>query len=82
MYIPESQTPRLIEIQFTILPEDEWLLGISDLAYFQGIGFSLPIPFDEEMQMVVQNDLLKNSLSDRIFNSEEDNQIFEDSDFK
>ena len=81
MYIPEVQTPRLIEIQFTILPEDEWLLGISDLAYFQGIGFSLPIPFDEEMQAVIQNDLLKNSLSDPIFNSEAKDDIYEESDF-
>ncbi|MHA1959894.1 MAG: hypothetical protein ACW99U_06665 [Candidatus Thorarchaeota archaeon] len=45
-YIPEERAPRLVEIQFTVLPEAEWLLGIADLSYFQGIGFSLPIPFD------------------------------------
>ncbi|MHA1904856.1 MAG: hypothetical protein ACXABC_07505 [Candidatus Thorarchaeota archaeon] len=47
-YIPEERTLRLAEIQFTVLPESEWLIGISDLGYFQGIGFSLPIPFDIE----------------------------------
>ena len=47
-YIPEERTLRLIEIQFTVLPEAEWLVGIADLSYFQGVGFSLPIPFDVE----------------------------------
>ena len=45
-YIPEKRTLRLAEIQFTVLPEAEWLIGITDLGYFQGIGFSLPIPFN------------------------------------
>jgi hypothetical protein len=47
-YIPAERTLRLVEIQFTVLPEAEWLLGITDLSYFQGVGFSLPIPFDVE----------------------------------
>ncbi len=48
MYIPEERALRLLEVQFTILPEDEWLIGLSDLTYFQGIGFSMPISFDFE----------------------------------
>jgi len=46
LYIPEERMVSLVEVQFTVLPEDEWLLGLSDLAYFQGVGFSMPIPFD------------------------------------
>ncbi len=48
MRIPEKRTPQLVEIQLTVLPEAEWLMGLTDLTYFQGIGFSLPIPFDVE----------------------------------
>lgn len=31
-----------MEIQESVLPEDEWLIGISDLGYFKGIGYSMP----------------------------------------
>lgn len=34
---------QLIEIQESVLPEDEWLIGISDLGYFEGVGYSMPI---------------------------------------
>ncbi|MFW9806146.1 MAG: hypothetical protein ACFFFK_05405 [Candidatus Thorarchaeota archaeon] len=33
---------RLVEIQESVLPEDEWLIGISDLGYFKGVGYSMP----------------------------------------
>ena len=33
---------RLVEIQEHVLPEDEWLIGISDLGYFKGVGYSMP----------------------------------------
>ena len=33
---------RLVEIQENVLPEDEWLIGISDLGYFKGVGYSMP----------------------------------------
>lgn len=42
MYIPSKRSLRLVEIQESVLPEDEWLIGISDLGYFQGIGYSMP----------------------------------------
>ncbi len=42
MYIPEKRSLRLVEIQESVLPEDEWLIGISDLGYFKGIGYSMP----------------------------------------
>ncbi|MFW9919689.1 MAG: hypothetical protein ACFFED_08830 [Candidatus Thorarchaeota archaeon] len=61
IYIPLKQTPRLVQIQFSTLPEDEWIIGISDLAYFQGIGFSLPIPFDERVKSVTYDALLRSS---------------------
>jgi len=44
--IPNESALRLVEIQFSVLPEAEWLMGITDLSYFPEIGFSLPIPFD------------------------------------
>lgn len=46
MIIPRERTPQLVEIQLTVLPEAEWLMGLTDLTYFPGVGFSLPIPFD------------------------------------
>ncbi len=52
MYIPEESTTMLVEVQFTVLPEDEWLIGLADLAYFQGVGFSMPIPFDFDQYFV------------------------------
>lgn len=45
MYIPEQRALRLLEIQESVLPEDEWLLGVSDLGYFRGMGFSMPVSF-------------------------------------
>jgi len=33
---------RLVEIQESVLPEDEWILGISILDYFNGVGYSMP----------------------------------------
>ena len=37
---------RLVEIQESVLPEDEWLIGISDLGYFKGVGYSMPLVDD------------------------------------
>lgn len=62
-YIPEERTLRLIEIQFTVLPEAEWLVGIADLSYFQGVGFSLPIPFDVEYFTGEENQDLLQSMA-------------------
>ncbi len=33
---------RLVEIQESVLPEDEWIIGISILDYFNGVGYSMP----------------------------------------
>jgi hypothetical protein len=30
-----------------VLPEDEWLIGVSDLGYFQGVGYSMPLVEEE-----------------------------------
>lgn len=43
MYIPSRRALRLVEIQESVLPEDEWLIGVSDLGYFKGVGYSMPI---------------------------------------
>ena len=43
MYIPSKRSLRLVEIQESVLPEDEWLIGISDLGYFKGLGYSMPL---------------------------------------
>jgi hypothetical protein len=42
VYIPSRRSLRLVEIQEHVLPEDEWLIGISDLGYFKGVGYSMP----------------------------------------
>lgn len=46
MYIPSRRALRLVEIQESVLPEDEWLIGVSDLGYFKGVGYSMPIVED------------------------------------
>ena len=46
MHIPDKRTLRLVEIQESVLPEEEWLIGISDMGYFKGVGFSLPVSKD------------------------------------
>jgi hypothetical protein len=43
LYIPIRRSLRLVEIQESVLPEDEWLIGISDLGYFKGVGYSMPL---------------------------------------
>jgi hypothetical protein len=48
LYIPSKRSLRLVEIQESVLPEDEWLIGVSDLGYFQGVGYSMPLIHEEE----------------------------------
>ncbi len=72
MYIPEKRTPQLLEVQFTILPEDEWLIGLSDLAYFQGIGFSMPIPFNFEEVFSREIPSIRESDTDDTFHTEDE----------
>jgi len=43
LFVPSRRSLRLVEIQESVLPEDEWLIGISDLGYFKGVGYSMPI---------------------------------------
>ena len=43
MFIPSKRSLRLVEIQESVLPEDEWLIGVSDLGYFKGVGYSMPL---------------------------------------
>lgn len=47
MYVSEKRSLQLVEIQDSVLPEDEWLIGISDMTYFRGVGFSMPTAFGE-----------------------------------
>lgn len=48
MYIPNRRALRLVEIQESVLPEDEWLIGVSDLGYFKGVGYSMPVIDDSD----------------------------------
>ncbi len=48
MYIPSRRALRLVEIQESVLPEDEWLIGVSDLGYFKGVGYSMPVIDDSD----------------------------------
>ncbi len=42
---------KFVEIQESVLPEDEWLIGISNLEYFSGVGYSMPsvVKFDDNL---------------------------------
>jgi hypothetical protein len=50
LYIPSRRALRLVEIQESVLPEDEWLIGVSDLGYFKGVGYSMPLVDGEDTQ--------------------------------
>jgi len=55
LYIPRKRSLQLIEIQEAVLPEDEWLIGISDLGYFEGIGYSMPIANEDTNENALDN---------------------------
>ncbi|MHA1576118.1 MAG: hypothetical protein ACTSU3_02035 [Candidatus Thorarchaeota archaeon] len=57
-----ERTLRLVEIQLSVLPEDDWIIGIADLSYFKGIGFSMPISFDETYFVLGEDPLLRGGL--------------------
>ncbi|MFW9960624.1 MAG: hypothetical protein ACFFDV_06385 [Candidatus Thorarchaeota archaeon] len=44
---------RLVEIQESVLPEDEWIIGISILDYFNGVGYSMPMRLDRSLSKEV-----------------------------
>ena len=44
----------MVEIQESVLPEDEWLIGVSDLGYFKGVGYSMPV-IDDDSQEAIGN---------------------------
>jgi len=48
MYTRNENSLKLVEIQESVLPEDEWLIGISNLNYFNGIGYSMPMNLESE----------------------------------
>jgi len=54
-----ERTLRLVEIQQSVLPEDDWLIGITDLSYFKGIGFSMPVSFDDTYFILGEDPLLR-----------------------
>ena len=49
---------KLIEIQESVLPEDEWLIGISNLEYFNGVGYSMPSGVRFDGDLLYQSGLL------------------------
>jgi len=49
---------KLVEIQESILPEDEWLIGISNLEYFNGVGYSMPSGVHFDASLLYQDGLL------------------------
>lgn len=49
---------KLVEIQESVLPEDEWLIGISNLEYFNGVGYSMPIGIRFDGHLLYQSGLL------------------------
>ncbi|MFW9793229.1 MAG: hypothetical protein ACFFEE_02915 [Candidatus Thorarchaeota archaeon] len=55
MYIPSRRALRLVEIQESVLPEDEWLIGVSDLGYFKGVGYSMPVIDENDSPDTVGN---------------------------
>ena len=64
LYVPSASTLRLIEIQQSVLPEKEGVIGISDLAYFKGIGFSMPISFENEYFLQNNDPMLRDAFGD------------------
>ncbi len=54
----DEQSLRLVEIQESVLPEDEWIIGISNMDYFNGIGYSMPIPLRFDKSLGYQRGLL------------------------
>ncbi|MHA1637342.1 MAG: hypothetical protein ACTSUB_04940 [Candidatus Thorarchaeota archaeon] len=57
-----ERTLRLVEIQQSVLPEDEYIMGITDLSYFKGIGFSMPVSFDDTYFVLGEDPLLRGGL--------------------
>jgi len=55
LYIPSRRALRLVEIQESVLPEDDWLIGVSDLGYFKGIGYSMPVADDPDSPELLSN---------------------------
>jgi hypothetical protein len=56
------------------LPGREGIIGISDLAYFKGIGFSMPISFENEYFVQSNDPMLRESFADdgiHTFNSDD-----------
>jgi hypothetical protein len=49
---------KLVEIQESVLPEDEWLIGISNLEYFNGVGYSMPSGVRFDGHLLYQSGLL------------------------
>ncbi|MGY5859858.1 MAG: hypothetical protein RTU63_10850, partial [Candidatus Thorarchaeota archaeon] len=49
---------KLVEIQESVLPEDEWLIGISNLEYFNGVGYSMPSGIRFDGNLLNQRELL------------------------
>jgi hypothetical protein len=57
VHIDKGRTLRLIEIEESVLPEGEWLIGISDPEYFGGVGFSMPLPAFQVLESVADSEI-------------------------
>ncbi|TFG32269.1 hypothetical protein EU527_10515 [Candidatus Thorarchaeota archaeon] len=58
MYTRNENSLKLVEIQESVLPEDEWLIGISNLNYFNGVGYSMPIGLRLDKSLAYEGGLL------------------------
>lgn len=58
MKTPSEHSIRLVEIQESVLPEDEWIIGLSNMEYFNGVGYSMPISLRMDKSLGYQSGLL------------------------
>ena len=72
-----KKTLSLVEIQESILPEDEWIIGISVLDYFNGVGYSMPRSMKIDWSLGQERSLLSKGgpRSDVITNSNVDDSL-------
>ena len=68
---------KLVEIQESVLPEDEWIIGISVLDYFNGVGYSMPSSMKLDRSLGQERGFLTGGIltSDLIASSNIDDQL-------
>lgn len=66
MVVRTKSTLRLVEIQESVLAEEEWIIGVSDPLYFGGVGFSMPLSPMNLQDMVQESDVEGGVLSEEL----------------